>query len=107
MSTQFFLFWPPDHVSVTTGPAKLVHLSKCAGFPKGTMCREKKNALHWPNHIASANYVRRFNYYMYMFCLLTLKVVIWTCIFFLPDRPTPTFQEKKKLQLTGLFFFKF
>ncbi len=27
MGTQFFLFWPPDHISVTTGPTKMVHLS--------------------------------------------------------------------------------
>ncbi len=32
----------------------------------------------------------------------------WTCIFFLPDRPTPTFPDKKKSKrLDNFFYFKF
>ena len=29
---NFFLFWPPDPISRTTGPTKMVNLSKFAGF---------------------------------------------------------------------------
>ncbi len=36
-------------------------------------------------------------------CAWTLEVVTWTC-FFLPDRPTPTFPDKKKIHMTGQFF---
>ncbi len=60
----------------------------------------KKNALHWPNCIA----------------LQWSLPVLWLdpggcdmdLYFFLPDRPTPTFPDKKKIVMTGLFFyFKF
>ncbi len=49
--------------------------------------KKQKNALHWPNYIA-------LQWWLPVLCLDP----------FLPDRPTLTFPNKKKIHMTGQFF---
>ncbi len=61
---------------------------------------KQKNPLHWPNYIALQWLLR-------VLCLDPGGYDMDMYLFFLPDRPTPTFQDRKRIHRTWQFFFYF
>ncbi len=58
--------------------------------------KRQKKVLHWPNYIALQ--------WILPVLFLDPGGCAMDVYFFLPDRPTPTFPDKKNIHMTGDFF---